>query len=198
MARDEGFPNADIDVHLFADNRLRKLERVAGSEEQYACCVVLWLATLLGSWADGRRLCIDDVVPPVEPTPERLALLRQVGLFDESYSIAERAFSSWYGTAQGRRAERQRTGAIGGLIRSLGLTLEQATAEYERRQQAKTLAQPSPASAQANPTVLPSVRPPDRAGPDGQAAPAAAPDGAGAPDFTQAMRDAGLREDLLP
>lgn len=105
MARHEGFEVADVSVHLFDDDRVRKLARTVTLEELERTMIV-YVSVVLASWRDGRRVPVDDAVPLWLP-PDRLVnapeLLRSVGLLDKSGRIPARTWAKWYEPVRERR-----------------------------------------------------------------------------------------------
>jgi hypothetical protein len=105
MARHEGFEVADVSVHLFDDERVRKLARTVAVHELEEAMVV-YVAVVLASWRDGRRVPAGDAVPLWLP-PDRLAQpvedLRAVGLLDKSGRIPSRTWAKWYEPVRERR-----------------------------------------------------------------------------------------------
>jgi len=104
MSRDEGFRNADVDVGLLDDPKVRQLVRSTRDEALVARCLVAYVATLTSSWGQGQRVALEDAAPlwmtGVSDLRDRLV---DVGLIDPDGRIPERAWESWYGQAQQRK-----------------------------------------------------------------------------------------------
>lgn len=105
MSRDEGFGTADVDVGLLDDPKVRRLVRSLGDPDESAACALLYVALVLGSWAEGDRLTVDEAAPLwLAVTPDRRSALRAADLTDDEGRIPEAAWISWYGIAHDRRA----------------------------------------------------------------------------------------------
>jgi hypothetical protein len=134
MSRDAGFPVADMDTGLLDDPKVRRMVRELRDEALICRCLVAYQATVLASWAEGRRVTVDDAAPVwltgINDLRENLELY---GLLDEAGMPPRHAWDSWFGAAQQRRADRRFEGTVGGLMKSQGLTREQAIGEAKRR-----------------------------------------------------------------
>jgi hypothetical protein len=155
VTRDDGLLRADISTALFSDPKIRALWRLTGDEARMNRAATVYLATVLDSWAAGRRIPADEAAPFwMSDTDEARADLARVHLLDDAGMIPEHAWQSWFGPAAQRTADARLRSMIGGLMRSLGLTKDEATVEARRR-----LAQPSydlaETQAAPNPTNQP-------------------------------------------
>jgi hypothetical protein len=106
MGRDDGFETADVSVDLFDDDRVRKLARTVTVPELERAMIV-YMAVLLASWREGRRVKPEDAVPLWLPS-DRLVnapeLLRSVGLLDRQGRIPTKTWAKWYEPVRERRA----------------------------------------------------------------------------------------------
>lgn len=106
MARDEGFETADVSVDLFDDDRVRKLARSVTVPELERAMIV-YMAVLLASWREGRRVKPEDAAPLWLPS-DRLVnapeLLAGVGLLDRQGRIPARTWAKWYDPVRERRS----------------------------------------------------------------------------------------------
>lgn len=165
MSRYGGFPNADVDVGLLDDSKVRKLARRLDDPAAINAAVVSFIAVLLASWEAGERVSSEEATPAWMDRPEIKDLV-SVGLLDDDGRIPEHAWENWYRPAHERRLMGIRRSIFAGLRRQ-GFSIEAANAEADRRVQLSSLkAQPrslSTSSLKAHPpTVRPSDRPTDR------------------------------------
>lgn len=101
----DGFATADVSVSLLDDDRVRKLARSV-EEPRVETAIVVYLAVLLASWREGRRVAAEDAVPlwlPLERLLDADEDLRSVGLLDRRSKIPARAWSKWYDPVEARR-----------------------------------------------------------------------------------------------
>jgi hypothetical protein len=148
MSRDAGLGNADVDVDLLEDPKIRRLIRLNSDEATVTRAIVAYLATVLASWAEGERVPLADAVPLWISSPDDLqAKLVEVGLVEADGRIVEHAWTGWFGPAAQRRDDRRFEGMVGGLMRSLGLGRTEAEKEARRR-----LTSPDPRSTSGPPT----------------------------------------------
>jgi hypothetical protein len=105
VSRDDGFPRADVDVGYFHDPKMIALARRLRDERATAAHAAVYLAVVLGSWAEGRRATLDDCLPAwwLQASDDVRTNLQEVGLLDDDGRIPERAWSSWFKPAQTRR-----------------------------------------------------------------------------------------------
>lgn len=162
MKRRDGFRIADTDTGLYHDPKVLALARRQRDHLRTAAAMLLWNAARLASWDSGQRFTLAETAPawwPDDPA-EYLADLQAVDLLDGEGRIPVEAWEDEYGPARDRRRTAEYKGAIGGLMRSLGLSYEDAAAELRRR---ATEASPKGPLGDpqgiANPSVRPSVRP---------------------------------------
>ena len=101
--RSAGFAIADIDSGLLEDPKVRKLARRLRADNDLGAALLVYIATMLGSWGEGRRLTAVEAESWVEPTPERVAQLQEVGLLDEAARIPAHAWARWFEPAFRRR-----------------------------------------------------------------------------------------------
>src|SRR5688500_18737060 len=103
--RDDGFPIADISTVLLDDAKVRKLARRCPEDGELSARLVIYMATLLASWREGRRLTASEAESWIEPSDERLADLREVALFDAQNRILARAWERYFRPAWERREQ---------------------------------------------------------------------------------------------
>ena len=115
--RDDGFPIADISTVLLDDAKMRKLARRCPDDGSLAASIVVYMATLLGSWREGRRLSASEAESWVEPTDQRIADLREVGLFDAQSRIPSAAWERHFRPAWERREAARASGRKGAAKR---------------------------------------------------------------------------------
>lgn len=120
MSRDNGFTLADIDTGLYADAKVRRLARLLRDPRETAVHVALYEALLLGSWADGERVTLEDAAPAwwLDPVDDIAANLEKVHLIDAEGRIPEHAWESFYLPAWERRERRRHSGKLGGQLSS--------------------------------------------------------------------------------
>lgn len=115
--RDDGFPIADISTVILDDAKMRKLAKRYPDDGTLAASIVVYMATLLGSWREGRRLTASEAESWVDPTDERLADLREVGLFDARNRVNAKAWEAWFRPAWERREAARANGRKGAARR---------------------------------------------------------------------------------
>lgn len=116
----DGFPTADVDVGLLADDRVLDAVERSGSRT-----LVAYLAVLTTSWARGERVQLATAIRRTsaiyrleEVLDELLATLVDVGLLDADGRIPATTWASWYGAAAGRRQLRREAGRRGGMAKA--------------------------------------------------------------------------------
>lgn len=116
MTRDSGLPRADLNTSLFDDPKVVSLARRIKDPARIMNHVGLYLALVLKSWRDGRRLTLDEAAPAwwLEGTEDQLVELIAVGLLDVEGRIPEPTFDEWFGPASRRYAQRREAGSKGG------------------------------------------------------------------------------------
>ncbi len=116
MSRDDGFPRADISVHLYDDDKVKRLYREMGGDlGRMGHAMMLCEVTLLASWRDGRRRTVHEAAPLwLAVDDELLVALVNVGLLDRSFRRPVRSWNAWFGPAYERREKRRRAGELGG------------------------------------------------------------------------------------
>lgn len=107
--RYEGFRSADIAVDMLRDPKMARLYRAVG-EAEYAACVVVYLGTVLTSWADGERVTAREAEAFVDATPERVGALQAVSLLDGEGKVPARAWDRWNAPARERVEAKRRAG----------------------------------------------------------------------------------------
>lgn len=115
--RDDGFPIADVSTTLLDDPKVRKLSKRYPDDGALAASICVFMATLLGSWREGRRLTASEAESWIEPTDERLADLRDVGLFDAKNRVNAKAWEAWFRPAWERREQARANGRKGAARR---------------------------------------------------------------------------------
>jgi hypothetical protein len=115
--RDDGFPIADVSTVLLDDAKMRKLARLCSDDSALSSAIVVYMATLLGSWREGRRLTASEAESWIEPTDERTALLRSVDLFDAQNRVLNRAWERYFRPAWERRETARANGRKGAARR---------------------------------------------------------------------------------
>jgi len=155
MSRD-GFRVADADVNFYADPKVNALARRLRDPVRTAAYAALYDATVRASWQAGRRVTFDEALPAwwLDDPDDALANLRAVGLLDDEARIPEHAWASWYEVAAQRRDDRRFEGTVGGLMKSLAMSRDEAVAEARRR---LSLGGPEPALAEPRPDLARSV-----------------------------------------
>jgi hypothetical protein len=105
MSSREGYGRADIDTGFFHDPKLRALARRLQDPQKTMAAAGLYLATVLASWHEDRRLTIDEAAPGwwLDEPREYLEDLIAVGLLDEEARVPLHAYEAW--TARPRRAQ---------------------------------------------------------------------------------------------
>jgi hypothetical protein len=117
MSRDDGFARADISVRLMRDRKFKRLEGLLRPGQAHAA-MLLYLATVLDSWAEGDRIPVDEADGPVAASPLLVQALQRVRLLDDEGRIPEHAWESWFAPAQERRQARVKAGRLGGLAKA--------------------------------------------------------------------------------
>ena len=116
MSRDDGFAVADLSVHLYDDDKVKRLYRELGGDlGRMGHAMMLCEATLLASWRDGHRRTVHEAAPLwLAVDDELVAVLVRVGLLDRTHRRPLRSWKTWFGPAWERREKRRRAGALGG------------------------------------------------------------------------------------
>jgi hypothetical protein len=115
VSRDDGFAIADVSVAFLRDPKVRQLRSV-GLEGGAA--VLIYLGIVLSSWEHGKRLTLAESDVPFPATPERIAMLREVGMIDAKLRIPTAIWAAWFGPARARKLERREAGRRGGLAKA--------------------------------------------------------------------------------
>lgn len=150
MSRDDGFQTADISTVLLDDAKVRKLARRCPDDGELAAALVVYIATVLGSWREGRRLTASETESWVDPNPERMGHLQAVGLLDAAGRVPSPAWERHFRPAWERR-EGARAGGRKGAARRWGSDGDPMT----------DLLDSDDTLMPDRPTVLPSVLPTD-------------------------------------
>jgi hypothetical protein len=134
VSRDQGFRNADIDTGLMADPKVVALSRRLRDPVRTMAAVGLYEAVCLASWADGRRLTLEESAPAwwAQPVDELAAHLVAVNLLDGEHRIPTKSWRNWISPALDRLLQKRRTSIFGGLV-SHGMEHESANREADRR-----------------------------------------------------------------
>jgi hypothetical protein len=116
MSRDDGFAVADLSVHLYDDDKVKRLYRELGGDlGRMGHAMMLCEATLLASWRDGRRRTVHEAAPLwLTVDDELVSVLVRVGLLDRTCKRPIRSWNAWFGPAFERREKRRKSGALGG------------------------------------------------------------------------------------
>jgi hypothetical protein len=157
MARDDGFAIADVDTGLFDDSKVRALWRQLGEPNAVSRAMTIYVATLLESWATGRRVPAADAVPVwLPPAVDDLASLTAAGLLDADGRLPSRAWASWFGPARDRR-EAKRTGGRRGGLKAHGIAPEGVLKPASKHSSGIPRAKPDPSSPSVptDPSVAP-------------------------------------------
>jgi len=157
---DAGFSVADVDVHYFDDDKVRRLWRELQDQGLVAQATLIHEATLLASWKAGCRVPVGEAMPVWFVAPPALVeVLQRVHLLDVTERIPVRSWKVWFGPALARKQARQEAGRVGGI----------ASGKKRRTPRERPLKQPSTdAVANVNPSG-PSG--PDRTSPSGPTGP---------------------------
>jgi len=160
MSRDSP-TRADMDVGYYGDSKVIALARRLRDPLKTAAYAALYDATVRASWRAGRRLSLEESLPAwwLDPPDEPLADLVAVGLLDDGGRVVEHAWASWYLPAAERIADARVAGMVGGLMRGLGLSKEEAVAEARRRVARAELGDPQVSPSPTDQPYLPASRP---------------------------------------
>ena len=157
MSRPDGFPTADVDVDVLADDRILAAVRQAGPWAALA-----YLAVVTASWARGERSTFQAAVDrlprvyDVGDVDELEAALIAAGLLDDAGRIPASTWASWYEPAQARRLERREAGRRGGLAKAANVAAEHPPGAPRKRSS-------SAATSSATASLYPTDRPTDDA-----------------------------------
>lgn len=116
-SRDDGFSIADVSTVLLDDVKVRKLARRCPDDGELSTRIVIYMATLLVSWREGRRVTASDAESWVELSDDRLTDLREVGLFDAENRITAHAWVHYFKPAWERREQARANGRKGAARR---------------------------------------------------------------------------------
>jgi hypothetical protein len=158
----DGFTRADVDTRFYSDPKIVALARLLRDPLKTAAFAALYDALVRASWAAGRRLTLEESLPAwwLDPPDEPRAALVAVGLLGDDGRVVEHAWASWFLPAAERVADAKIAGMVGGLMRSLGLSKEEAVKEARRRVARADLGEPRvPPSPTDQPTDVPADRP---------------------------------------
>jgi hypothetical protein len=89
-----GFQLANVDVGILQDPKFTKLMKVVPDEGERAYVILVYFQTMLESWRVGDRVTAVEAEILWEPTDERIAALRTVGLLDEDGRVTASATSA--------------------------------------------------------------------------------------------------------
>ena len=153
MSRDE-ITRADMDVGFYADRKIGALARLLREPVTTAAYAALYDATVRASWKAGRRLTLEESLPAwwLAPFDDAMSALIAVALLDAEGRVLEHAWASWYLPAAERIADARVAGMVGGLMRSLRLSKDDAVAEARRRLAKADLADPRVTPSPTEPT----------------------------------------------
>lgn len=134
MTRDQGFRNADVDTGLMADLKVVALSRRLRDPVRTMAAVGLYVSVCLASWAEGRRLTVEESAPAwwFESVDDLAAHLVAVDLLDIEHRIPAKSWRNWISPALDRLLNKRRTSIFGGLV-SHGMDHETANKEADRR-----------------------------------------------------------------
>lgn len=163
---------------------MRRLAQRLRDDGAFGCAVFVWMATLLGSWREGRRLTASEAESWVPATEERIGALRDVGLLDDEGRIPAHAWDRYYGPAHDRLM-RLRTLNPSGLPKGTRVGTPVGRREGPRKGTPMgTLegADRDPDATPIHPSIRPSIRPSVHPGAGGHQPPRVADDGSGNDD----------------
>lgn len=185
MSRSDAFGHADIDVMLMADPKVNALAKRHCERDSVLAMTALglYVATVLASWHQGRRLTLDEAEPGwwSEDLDRYAKVLMDADLLDDERRVPARSWASWYGEAQGRREDgrdrKARGASVGGRARADGAKRDPVTKQFlpagEPAEPAKASDSPAsrpsaepafdPATQRSQPTDRQTGRQPDRA-----------------------------------
>lgn len=161
--RDDGFSIADVSTVLLDDAKVRKLARRCPDDGELSARIVVYMATLLASWREGRRLTASESESWIEPTEERLADLREVALFDAQNRVINRAWERYFRPAWERREQARSAGRKGASRRWGGDSDPIATPSDPIADDYQPHGDRMPDRPTVSPTDKPSVSPSDLA-----------------------------------
>ena len=112
--RDNSFARADIDTGLLTDAKVLRLFR--REPDAYRAQLIVYLATVLSSWREGRRLTAVEAEGLEEVTDDTVEVLQADFLLDAEGRVPDHAWQRWFGPASERRDKRRQSGSLGGTV----------------------------------------------------------------------------------